>query len=449
MPCHVGEEVEFPVRKQERLPRHPRIGDVTAHRLVLGGGAFVVEGRRVCPLLPPDPAVRHDHPVLDRRYRVIGGEGGETLLDPGLVVGRDGEGVPPPDEVAARDAEVTAVGVVREGDGAVGEPAADQLGLALHDHPAPLLAPPEGNFSLAPGRNVPDVDGDARTGGDGTHLEGMLPPVEVKPAFAHAGSAGLRNLPEKPDNLVVSELREQVVDALSDRFLHRAARETGGHPVPGEDAAVPVQGEECVADVLGQFPVPVFALPEGFLDSLLSRYVVEHPEVLGCTAAWPVRGRNGRSRRNGAAVGSDEQELLRRQIIAPAERCNGRPERRDAFRVEMCAERRTLQPVGSDAEQECRRPVRLQDDAVRARAEANRREVEKSVAISLVCGVDAPDAGDQRVDLIVDLGKNGFEQEQVPRGSRIFAGPERAETAIEILQVFEEVFKRRGERLHT
>ncbi len=81
-----------------------------------------------------------------------GGEGGEALLDPGLVIGRDGEGVPPPDEVAARDADVAAVGVVREGDGAVGgEPAADQLGLALHDRPGPLLALPEASsncFSL-------------------------------------------------------------------------------------------------------------------------------------------------------------------------------------------------------------------------------------------------------------------------------------------------------------
>ena len=312
MPGHVGEQVEFPVRKKERLPRHPRIGDIPADRLVLGDGTSLVEERRIRPLLPPDPAVRHDHPVLDRRYRMIGGEGGEALLDPGLVVGRDGESVPPPDEVAARDADVAAVGVVREGDGAVGEPAADQLGLALHDRPGPLLAPLKGNFSLAPGRDVPDVDGDARTGGDGTHLENMLPPMEMKPAFAHAGPAGLRDLPEKPGDLIVPEFRKQVVDALADRLLHRAARETGGRPVPGDDAAVPVQGEERVADVLSQFPVPVFALPECFFKLLLSRYVAQDPVELRCMAAGLVRGRNGRGCRHSATVGTKEQELLRR-----------------------------------------------------------------------------------------------------------------------------------------
>ena len=116
--------------------------------------------------------------------------------------------------------------------------------------------------------------------------------------------------------------------------------------------------------------------------------------------------------------------------------------------MEVHIERQALQPGGSDPEQGACRPVRLQDDAVRVRAEADRREVEEPVAVPPVRGVDAPDIGDQRVDLVVDLGKIGFEQEQVPRRSRTLAGPERAEAAVEIFQVFEEILERRGERLH-
>ncbi|SDJ87237.1 hypothetical protein SAMN04488571_101324 [Methanoculleus thermophilus] len=103
------------------------------------------------------------------------------------------------------------------------------------------------------------------------------------------------------------------------------------------------------------------------------------------------------------------------------------------------------QAIGGEIKEASCCRILLEDNTVRTGAEAGGRMVEEPIAISAEFGVDAPDAGDQSIDMNINLRQVRPLEEHIFRTS---IHPAKTQAAIEVFQVLKDLFERRGKRLH-
>ena len=128
----------------QRLLRPLALGDVMADALILDDPAIGVEDGPVGPQMPADLPARRDDAVLmgnDGAFRAQRCQAPQNDLE---IFVRYERCKFPAYQVLARLVEVSTVGVVHEGEGLIGQIAANQLGLILDDGAVPCLALAQG-----------------------------------------------------------------------------------------------------------------------------------------------------------------------------------------------------------------------------------------------------------------------------------------------------------------